>query len=472
MKSKPNVVVFMTDQQIASSILPASPVKTPNIDRMIDKGFLFSNAFCPSPICTPSRSSFQTGLTPHEHMMMHNAHHGKNYHFLGDHPEGTRMLGDVFTEAGYRTVYLGKWDSGLGKNPTAYGYNCYIPLQELSAMKGTESRIQDDVRIPNERDEHRSLLSCVSDTPAERMAPFKLAEEIERIIKEKKQKPFYIFASCTEPHVPSICPKEFADLYREEEIELPANFHDAQEKKPLPYLRHYNKHNFSSFNGDEAAARRFLKHYYGTITMIDAAFGRILDSLETRDLLKDTLVLFVSDHGELAGAHGFVGKEELMCEELIRVPVAVSGEWLSRSTGGEISEWINLTDFFATACELVGVENSSAPRSRSLLPLLRQENVESKEFPKQAFCEHHGSSGFNTVRMIRSGPLKYVFRPQDIQDELYDLERDPYEMNNRIDDPAYYELLADLRAELVRWMEETMDQAAKTARYLLLDKPY
>jgi len=115
----------MTDQQHYNTIGKNSLCKTPNINKLMERGTVFNNAFCPSPICTPARTSFQTGLLPHQHKLMHNAHKGKNYHIQEDVPDGIKMLGGVLSEQGYRTVYLGKWDSGLNKGPIEHGYQYY-----------------------------------------------------------------------------------------------------------------------------------------------------------------------------------------------------------------------------------------------------------------------------------------------------------------------------------------------------------
>ncbi len=463
MSDRPNILVLMTDQQHFSTLEPDSPCRTPNLDRLAARGCRFTHAFTPIPMCTPARSSFQTGLLPHQHKLIHNAHHGKNCHLLGDFLPGVHLLGDELHEVDYHTAYFGKWDSGLQRHPDSYGYELYRSGASSSRSPG-EFVQTEQVVIPGEPNARRALISCRTTRPAAETGCFGIAALIDGYLEELPDdgQPFYIFASCTEPHVPWICPVEFADLYDAAALPEWPDYRDDFHGRPAAYRREYNMHNYCHLPGNWPAMARAIAHHYGVVTMIDAAVGQMLDSLRRHGQLDRTTILFTSDHGEHLGHHGLVGKGANLLDDLLRIPLllAPAGGGMAR----QCDRLVSLTDGFATLLDIAESATLPPPTSRSLMPLVRGEATDA--FPDQLFFEHHGTQLFDCLRGVRSRRYKYIFRAHD-QDEFYDLEDDPCELRNRIADPACAAAVRSLQDALIDHLESTRDPAATGARLRL-----
>ncbi len=459
--TRPNILVFMTDQQHHATIGPDSLGATPNLNRLIAEGVRFENAFCPSPICTPSRSSFQTGVFPHQHKHIHNIHVGKNLHINEDFPENTILLGEALQRAGYRTGYIGKWDSGLKKSPLDYGYEIYDhnPYGDRSYAAVHQRQ---HVRIPYEPNPKQSLLSAETDEAPQDSGPFRVARKTVEVLKQwtaTQDRPFYLFASTLQPHVPWHCPESYAGKVDPASLPEPPSFRDDFHGRPLSYRRLYNGNNYCCPGLPWPEMARAISHYHGVISLIDDAFGLIVRTLEECGVLDNTLIVFTSDHGEFMGAHGLIGKNASLLEDIVRVPLVVS--WPNRFKPAVRKEFVHLTDLFATIVSLAGADVPVPAVSRNMTPLL--EGGCPAAFPDVAFFEHHGSGSLTTVRGIRTNRMKYVYRPAEM-DELYDLVNDPFEIHNLIDDPQYADALRGLKHQLLQWMQDTADQAARMTR--------
>jgi arylsulfatase A-like enzyme len=199
-----------------------------------------------------------------------------------------------------------------------------------------------------------------------------------------------------------------------------------------------------------------IAHCYGVISIVDDALGRMLDALEGQGLLDNTMVVFTSDHGEHLGRHGLIGKGANLLDDLVRIPLVVS--WPGRFRAQTCDAMVDLTDGFATLLDVAGSSNQPPPTSRSLVPLLEARVTDA--FPDRAFFQHHGTSFLDCVRGIRTRHHKYVFRAHDM-DEFYDLDAAPDETENLIDAPACQSTIDGLRQELVEWMTENQDMAAR-----------
>ena len=386
---------------------------------------------------------------------------------MADLAPDTPTLGSVFSAAGYRTAYIGKWHVGHNRMPDQVGYQEFIEPRGPARARPV---LQDEIRIPG--DGPRSLLSAVTDQAPEETEPFVvLNAAADKLRAWARSPPFFLFVSTQSPHVPCIVPRSYAERYDPAGLPIPDSFADDLADKPASY-RHFNWQNFCRIAGREGDLRRFLTCYYGSVSLIDDAFGQVIRALEETGLRGNTHIIFASDHGELAGAHGLIGKDELLCDELIRVPLVIAPPRAAdapESTPVTRDEFVTLTDLFATCLDLAGLKHEPPPAGRSLRPLLAGEAGGS--FPDEVFAAHHGSQFFNTVRSVRTTRFKYVFRPHEI-DELYDLVDDPGERRNRIADPALAGLLRDLRRRLVEWLAAVGDPAASGARnQLLADLP-
>ncbi len=464
---RPNFLVFMSDQQLYSTVDAGSPCPTPNVGRLAERGVRFTHAFTPSPVCTPARANFLTGLEVHEHRLTHVNH--ANYHVVDDLADGVVTFAHVLSAAGYRCGYVGKWHVCRNKGPADRGFGEFENAWDPRTARWPElsDEISPPVAVtrgpgitPPAGKQPEVNLAAVSSLPAEEGEAFKRAAAARDMLRRYAGAggPFCIYANVAAPHVPWLVPQGFAGRVDPGSVKLPESFGDDLADKPDPFRRHYNTFNFCPIE-DRATARRALARYYEYTSVADAAFGLVLDELDRLGLAESTVVLYTSDHGEMAGAHGLFGKDDLLCDEVIRVPFVAS--WPGRFDTGARGEFVSLTDWFATICELAGARPENPPRwSRSLVPLLEGRS-DPESFPPEAFVQHFGNLEFNTVRCLRTDRWKYVWWANS-SDELYDIEKDPFERRNLAADPAHREALVNMRDRLAARMAATRDNATKS----------
>lgn len=449
MNRKPNILIFMTDQQHAETIGRDGLCRTPHLDRCMEEGVVFSNAFTNCPMCTPARATAMTGLHPHQHKIVQNAH--SPFAFSNKLGEETETIGSALRREGYATAYAGKWHVGLSQ-PEEHGFGEKLKL----APKASSVERKDAVLIRDRKGEH-ALASTVDYEP-EQAEVFRLAAAVEEWLEaraeQRQAEPFLLFASCIEPHVPWHVPEPYASMYDPNELPEWDSYRDDYRDKPLTYSKHYYDVNYCRIRDDWPTMARALAKYYGLVTMVDDAFGRILAKLERLGMLDDTIVMFTSDHGEMMGRHGLVGKNELAVDDLIRIPFVVYGP--TRFAPRRVDDLITLGDLFNTVVELAGAPIRPQLDSRSFVPLLRGEAMDAR---KEIVVEHHGATiHMNTIRAIRTDRYKYVYRPHET-DEFYDLAEDPGELRNRIADPASRPVIDALQDRLLEWAGRTNDPA-------------
>jgi len=270
------------------------------------------------------------------------------------------------------------------------------------------------------------------------------------------------------PHVPWCTPAPYVDRYDVDRMDPWPNYDDDLEDKPVAYRKHYNGWDFCRVPGNWPLAARALAHYYGMVTLIDEAFGQILRALEEAGQRENTLVVVTSDHGELMGRHGLFGKNEMLCDDLVRIPLILN--WPARISGGEgRRQMVTLCDFFPTFLDVAGVAEKGSGTGRSLIPLLADASS-ANGWPDEVCLEHHGDLQYNLVRGIRDRRFKYVYNAND-GDELYDLEADSWERRNLACEVSSGELLAVYRERLLAQMERTGDPFLRGVRSNLENAP-
>lgn len=442
---KPNILVFMTDQQHAETIGKHGLCRTPRLNELMEAGVTFSHAFTSCPMCTPARATALTGLHPHQHRVIFNAHSKMKFHTELD--EDVETIGGVLGQAGYRTAYAGKWHIG-DKSPLGNGFAEMV--EAAAASPSTEATIANPVAIRDRSGEH--VLAGTADFVPE---VFRIASQVNDWLERRQndEQPFFLYVSCAEPHVPWIVPEPYASMYDPAHIGEWANYRDDYRDKPLTFSKHYTHINFCRIRNDWPTMARALSHYFGCVTMVDDAFGTILDKLENTGKLDNTIVIFTSDHGELMGRHGLVGKNELALDDIIRIPLVVY--WKGHVRAGVCDQLVTIGDLFNTMVQLAGAEQRSDLDSVSFVPCLTGTPYEARQ---EVVVEHHGTVNMNTVRAIRTKRYKYVYRAHET-DEFYDLGTDSLELHNRISDPSCRDDIGNMRGNLLRWAERTGDYA-------------
>ncbi|MEV8268461.1 sulfatase-like hydrolase/transferase [Microbacterium sp. NPDC076911] len=464
--SRPNVVVIMADQ-LKATALPqyGNPdVLAPSLDRLADQGVLYDLAFTPHPLCTPSRVSLWTGTYPHNH--------GVRTNELTAPRDRDNYL-RAFHRAGYNLALLGK-NHCFGADDLGL-FDVYKDFSHTGRTDGGDERDKRFRRWMSDANysqlwEARTAPLSADDCPAARVT-----EESCRFI-ESTTEPFLLWMSLPEPHEPYHAPEPFASMYDPDEIQIPA--WEATEAVDEPVRRRLYRE-LCGFTGiDDRALREAVAMYYAMISFVDSCVGRVLDTLEQFGRHRDTIVVFVSDHGDFGGERGLMVKCNSLVDALTRIPLLVSVPGAA-GAGTVVDHPVSLIDVMPTLARLAGMETIEESRGRNLpglelatqprsavfaeygagaTPMTYQTGVDAAGAtpvtlrPLLRAAEAEGRS-----KMVRTSRWKYIYDPLDPLDELYDLAVDPLELHNLAADPDFSDVIADMRRELLDWSINTED---------------
>jgi arylsulfatase A-like enzyme len=400
---RPNVVLILADDQRWDTIaaLGNPEVRTPQLDRLVARGFHFDNAYCMGSmvgaVCLPSRTMLITGRSlwripknPRAKVT----------------PEGVHTLPALLNDAGYTTFHSGKAGNACTFANAAFGTN--IETTGRTATSATE-HADNAIAFLNRHD---------------------------------GKSPFFLYLAPQVPHDPRLAPEEFQRLYDPESVTLSKNF--------MP------QHPFD--NGDLAirdeelaphprtpeVMRRHLAAYYATVSHLDCEVGRVLKALDDRGFSDNTVIIYSSDQGlAVGGRHGLMGKQNLY--EHVKPPLIVAGPGIPQ---GRSEALVYLFDLFPTICDLAGVKTPVECEGRSLVPIIRGEkaSVRDQLFGAYKDCQ----------RMVRDGRWKLIkYNAKGVKNvQLFDLRNDPDELDNLADDPHF----APERARMERLLAEARKQ--------------
>jgi len=438
MTRKPNILFLMTDQMQGRVLEPNHPCQTPNFDRLAASGVRFSRAYTTNAVCSPARASLMTGLLPHNHGVLDVIHcvDEDQSNLRPDRPHWAQRLAN----AGYRTGYFGKWHVERSNDLRKFGWQtdggtASELYRERVAQVGNTSTAPPNYflsRTTNLPPGYRkSLFYAVTDQPPEKRGmgiTTALALEFLKGVQDAPQ-PWCCFVSINEPHDPFVTGKEAFSRYEVDAIELCPNVHDDLAARPGIYRKVARTWEDMDLRHKREAAAC----YYGSITEIDEQFGCLIDFLDETGQRDKTIVVLTADHGELLGAHGLYSKNYSAFEEIYNIPLIISGPGIAQ--GAVTDARVGLHDLCPTLLELVGAEPLCAPDSRSFATVLCDPERESGNF-QTGFAEYHGTRYRLTQRIVWDGSWKFVLNGFDY-DELYNLDEDPYEMNNLAQEPQY-----------------------------------
>ena len=444
---RPNILLIITDSQ-GSNVLGSSGaghIKTPNIDGLADTGVSFSRAYNTCPLCTPARAGLFCGLYPH------NAGAWSN-----DLPFGTNVpsMGAFFSRIGYEAAYIGKWHldgtdyfgTGIcpdGWNPR-YWYDGRNYLEDLSVEERALWRR--GLRTSKAIHEHGITREW---TWAGRITD-KAGSFIENQRINNPENPWLLVVSYDEPHGPSVCPPPFCDMYEDFAYPLADNAGDSLEGKPA-----HHREWAATFTIPEDGLRQRL--YFGAGSFVDDEIGRVIDAARANGA-EDTIIIYTTDHGHYLGAHGLDGKGPAMYEEVIRVPFIVNGPGVAH--GAKSDSLLSQVDVLPTLLDMTGTEAPEILEGVSQTAALADPD---KKVRTEILSEFHRFSvthdswfGFVLIRSLVSQRYKLTIN-LDYSDELYDLEGDPGEIHNRINDPALASVRAGLHNKLLSLMDTSRD---------------
>lgn len=476
--NKPNVLIFMTDHQRGDSVLPGSLAKTPHAHRLAGEGVTFSETFCPSPHCCPSRATFMTGLYPAQHGIWHNV--DVTNAITRELTPGVRTWCEDLRDAGYRMKYSGKWHVSHSESPADRGWDVCPSTSGDYSHKGTYAsdkwesyRKIAEQPVPTERGEGQiiipgyntyTLYGTSDGNKNDERITGEGIEALQAFTREESDQPWCLYVGCGGPHDPYYVPQEFLDLYDIDDIELPPNYADEMRDKPNFYRR--TRDNFDQLT--EREHREGIRHYLAYCSYEDALFGRLLETLDKSGQAENTIVMYCSDHGDYMAEHGLWAKGLPCFRGAYHVPMVVRWPKGVLKPGRIVDELVSLADVAPTLLNAAGVEidEGRALVGQSLMPFLRDDHPGAW---RDALCtQSNGNELYGIQRSIFNKDYKFVYNGFDY-DELYDLKRDPYEMKNVVKDPVYKDVVRELMGRIWKFSHRTGDTC--TNPYIMVRFP-
>ena len=495
MGNKKNIIFICADQHrkdTLSAYAPGTVCQTPTLDKLASESVVFDNCYTTCPVCTPARSSLQTGLYPSKTGMETNSYQtGCCTHELIDMPY---LLSRRLQSVGYECGYTGKWHLGVGKDKAATeegraltnllnnkGFLDVAPYLGRGAVPTEVGYIGDDFpghgaggwhfpqfeqylkdnnlpltiinQTPNKLPGDHSTNGEVT-SPIESTVEYYLVERAKAIVDQLSEsgKPFYFQLNFWGPHEPYFAPTKYLDMYRNMPIPENPSFSEDWSDSPRCY---------NLIRRPEVSWEFFqetLRHYYACTTHTDAQIGRFIDYLKEKGLYDDTMIVFSADHGDNQGCHGGLeNKSYSMYDDTTQIPLFIKPA-KADCIGSRREQFVGTCDLYATFLKTAGCEPHDEYGYGDGRPL--NDILDDPDTPWSDEIMTEGMGAFSVIvtqRMFRKGQYKYVFNGAD-KDQFFDSKTDPREMHNLIDDPAYKQIIHDVKVACADWMTEHNDQ--------------
>lgn len=426
---RPNFLLLLTDDQRADTIASwGNPhIETPNIDRLTEEGFSFRSAYNlgsdVGAVCAPSRAMLNSG---------------RSYFGVDTSLSGVRTLPEILKEAGYVTFSTGKWHNGesswlrsfqRGQNVFFGGMSDHnrVPVVDLDS----------NGQLTRKRTEAGFSSELFAD------AAIQFLDEYEG------DAPFYAYVAFTAPHDPRQPPPQIAEQYYRNLPSLPENFM-GQHPFNLGSILTIRDEVLAAWPRDEGTIRQQLAEYYGMITHLDGQIGRILQQLEESGHAENTIVIFTSDHGLALGSHGLLGKQNLY-EHSQKSPLIFSGPGLPVGASETLSY---LLDLYPTVLSLARVQLRDGIDGHDLSPVWKGTRFAARDSLFLAYGDE--------MRAVRDHRYKLIRYPQINHTQLFDLEEDPFELNDLSSSSTHTERVETLMALLSHWQQKLGDSQELT----------
>jgi choline-sulfatase len=431
-----NLLFIMSDEHNKRVLGAAGHpmILTPNLDRLAANGVRFSDAYCNSPICVPSRASFQTGRYVHDIRFWDNA-----TPYDGSVPSWAHRL----KASGHRVDSIGKLHYRSAEDDNGFTQE-HMPLHVVDGIGDPTGllrkplvRRKGALRLAQQAGPGDSDYQGYDD----RITGAAESWLAERAAKPDA-KPWCLFVSLVCPHFPLISRSEWYGLYPEEEVPWP-RLYDAKERPRHPYVDAIRGCQIYDEGFDEPRkVRRAIAAYFGMVSFVDHNVGRLMSALAANNLDDSTRVIYTSDHGDNLGARGLWGKSN-MYEESAGVPLIMAGPEVP--PGVVCDRPVSLVDAFPTIVDCVGLAPDPQDRELPGVPLL--DIVAGAATERTVMSEYHAAGAATGAFMIRHGGFKYVYYV-GMPPQLFDLEADPYEGRDLAQDPGYCGIITTCEARL------------------------
>lgn len=476
-EQKPNIILFFSDQHRHDVMGCAGNqvIQTPNLDRMAEEGVRFSRTYCQSPLCRPARASLITGRYIHQHGVSSNA--SKNCD-----PEWPTFMKNL-QDAGYTTAQVGKthfhssrldnivetdetkvevdlrehtdfirsfgldyvleeFDRYVHASP---GVNHITHYTEYLKAKGLLEPYRKQVRsvwraTPHHWDGVTSVLPQEDD-----LTCYLADRSIDWLKSYKDNKPFFLMLSFVQPHVPLMADPVWAAYYENAEIPFgPRKPPDSPNEIWGKCLKALFKHSNSHLLTDDYLTNG-ARQYYGMVSLIDQRIGDIIKTVEALDLGDNTWFIYLADHGEMLGDHNLMAKTNFYKSSVL-VPAIVCPP--GRMEAKVVDSIIESIDITSTILDIAGAKPLKNSEAKSLLPLIEGDG----SGREVAFSAVEGRVGKNDYYLVMAATERYrltIERNTGVACELFDLLKDPDELNNLVNDPAYKDLCDEMKKKYI-----------------------
>ena len=432
-------------------------LETPCMDRMAREGAYIQNAFVTTSLSSPSRASILTGLYSHTHKVVDNN---------APLPDGLTFFPEYLQAAGYETAFFGKWHMGNDTGEPQPGFTHWEGIRGQGVYWNPEININGKWK---EFKDSTYLGDLLTD------------HAIDFIREQKKaDKPFFVYLSHKGVHDPFQAPKRYEGCYANKKVPLPTSFENphygitptpnksVQTGKPLSGVDYYGeqmkpdwvKMQRESWHGVDFCynGRRNweeeVRKYCETLRAVDESIGRVIDSLQEMGLDENTVVIYMGDNGFCWGEHGLIDKRQFY-EASVRVPMLIRAPGLFPA-GQVLKSMVQNVDIAPTILSCAGLDKPAQMVGESYIPLLQRKEIPWRNRIFYEYYWEHEYPQTPTMHGVRTDNYKYI-RYHGIWDtnEFYDLNEDPSELQNRIADPEYQDIIKQLDADLYDWLETT-----------------
>lgn len=484
---KPNFIFIYTDDQRFDTVglIGDNQVITPNLDKLVKNGAVFSNTYnmgaWHGAICVASRSMIISGKSVWRAKEAFNSPTNIQISSQISSKNQSVLIGEswpkIFKKNGYKTYMTGKWhvqlpvekvfDVVVNKRPGMPDDNRALFGKQLRVWKKESGDVSElDKYMPggygrpvNENDNSWESSDTLQGGFWEGGKHWSevLADDAINLIEDSKKtnEPFFMYLAFNAPHDPRQAPKQFLEMYPINQIKLPPNYSPQhpfwKEIGNEPGVR---DEALAPYPRSQYAVKKHIQEYYAVISHLDEQVGKIVSHLESQNMLDNTYIIFTSDHGLAVGQHGLLGKQSLY-DHSIRVPMIINGPNIKKES--VYSQDIYLQDIVPTTLDLANISIPNHIDFKSFYNLItNKDNNKTRDAIYGTFgcCNENY---FDFQRMIRKDGYKLMLFPKNKRIELYDLNQDPYEINNLADISKYKLKVKDLYKELTILQKEMGD---------------
>ncbi|MDA9660598.1 sulfatase-like hydrolase/transferase [Flavobacteriaceae bacterium] len=431
--SKPNILILLTDDQSYNTInaLGNKEVSTPNIDKLVSNGLTFTHAHImgsfSGAVCMPSRAMLMTGRYVQNLSKVSGAIDIKD-----------KTMPEVLKSAGYTTFETGKWHNGRQAFAKSFTNGANIFMGGMSNhLKVPLHDFDETGEYPKSKTKYEDKFSSVIFREA----------AVDFLENYKQEKPFFAYVSFTSPHDPRMAPDDYQKKYNTSNISLPKNFFPKHPFDNGELI--IRDENLLPFPRTKEAVKEEIAAYYAMISEVDDNIGKILNVMEETGHADNTIIIFTSDNGLAVGQHGLLGKQNLY-DHSVRVPLIISGPGIKN--GERTESLVYLNDVFPTVADIVGIEKPETIDGLSLLPILKDSKATVRE--SVYFSYKNFQRG---VRTKNWKLIKYLVEGKKTT-QLFEIKKDPLEINNLANDPKYKKKVEEMTVLLQEWMNKSGDK--------------